>query len=116
MKLNISGNFPSFIGYIKARKNKLEGFEQITQQARQIGVQGIQDNLYPGHGYKHGNLSKSYERCSTVVIPEPFVAEITWTSDVPYQPPQEIKSPHLSVGIHQVWPQIEELAAKFKQL
>ena len=116
MKLDISGNFPSFIGYIKARRDKMEGFEQFVNQARQIGVQGIQDNLWPGHGYKHGNLSKSYERCSTVTIPEPFKAEITWTSDVPYQLPQEIKSPHLSVGIHQVWPQVQELAKKFKEL
>ena len=114
--INISGNFPAFIGYLKARKAKLEGFEQIAQQARQIGVQGIQDNLYPGHGFDTGNLSKSYERCSTVTVPEPFKAEITWTSDVPYQAPQELKSPHLVSGIHAAWPQIEELAKKFKEL
>ena len=114
--LKISGNFLPFVGYLKSRKAKLDGFEQIANQARQLGVQGIQDNLYPGHGYQSGNLSKSYERCSTVTVPEPFKAEIAWTSDAHYQPYVEARSPHLSVGIHQVWPQIEELAAKFKEL
>ena len=114
--INISGNFAAFKAAIAARKAKMEGFEQIAQQARQIGVQGIQDNLYPGHGFDTGNLSKSYERCSTVTVPEPFKAEIVWTSDVEYQPYVEVRSPHISVGIHQVWPQIEELAAKFKDL
>ena len=114
--LKISGNFLPFVGYLKSRKAKLDGFEQIANQARQLGVQAIQDNLYPGHGYQSGNLSKGYERASTVTIPEPFKAEINWTSDAPYQPYVEARSPHLSVGIHQVWPQIEELAAKFKEL
>lgn len=95
---------------IAARKAKMESFEQMAQQARQIGVQSIQDNLYPGHGYQSGNMSKSFERCSTVEVPEPFKAVLTWTSDVDYQPAQEIKSPHLAVGIHTAWPQIQELA------
>lgn len=116
MKLDISGNFAAFKAALEARKAKMEGFEQLAQQARQIGVQGIQDNLYPGHGFDTGNLSKGYERASTVTVPEPFKAEITWTSDAPYQPFVEVRSPHLAVGIHQVWPQIEELAKKFKQL
>ena len=82
---------------IAARQAKMQGFEQMAGQARQLGVQSIQDNLYPGHGYLTGNLSKSYERCSTVVIPKPFVAEITWTSDVDYQPIQEVLSPQLGM-------------------
>ena len=108
--LNISCDVGGLRAKIAARKAKMEGFEQMVQQARQIGVKSIQDNLYPGHGFDTGNMSKSFERCSTAVVPEPFKAEITWTSDVSYQPAQEVKSPHLVVGIVQAWPQIQELA------
>lgn len=114
--INIVSNLSTVIAALEARKAKTKDFGQLAQQARQIGVQGIQDNLYPGHGFQTGNLSKGYERASTVTFPEPFKAEITWTSDAPYQPFVEVRSPHLSVGIHQVWPQIQELAKKFKEL
>lgn len=101
---------------IAARQAKMQGFEQMAGQGRQIGVQSIQDNLYPGHGFDTGNMSKSFERCSTVTMEGPFKAVITWTSDVGYQPYQEIKSPHLVSGIHTAWPQIKELAENWSKL
>ena len=111
--MNISCDISGLRAKIAARQAKIQGFEQMAGQARQMGVQSIQDNLYPGHGFDTGHLSKSYERCSTVVIPKPFVAEITWTSDVDYQGIQEVLSPHMNVGIHQIFPEIQKLAQEF---
>lgn len=111
--LKMSCDISGLQAKIAARKAKLEGFEQLAGQIRQIGVQSIQDNLYPGHGFDTGNLSKSYERCSNVVVPAPFKAEITWTSDVEYQAIQEVLSPHLNIGIHMIFPEIQQLAKEF---
>lgn len=111
--LDISCDISRLRAKIVARQAKMQGFEQMAQQARQLGVQSIQDNLYPGHGFDTGNLSKSYERCSTIEVPKPFVAKITWTSDVDYQPIQEVLSPHLGIGIHMIFPEIQKLAKDF---
>jgi hypothetical protein len=111
--LNLSCDISGLRAKIAARQAKMKGIEQMAQQARQLGVQSIQGNLYPGHGFDTGNLSKSYERCSVVESPKPFVAKITWTSDVDYQKYQEVLSPHLALGIHQVFPEIQKLAADF---
>lgn len=94
-----------------ARVRELEGrLDKAAAQARQIGVQEVQANLYPGHGFLTGNLSKSYERCSTVASSGPGVREITWTSDVDYQPPIElVRAPHLIPGIHAAIPQIKQV-------
>lgn len=113
--ISISGNFSQFIAALEAEKKRAAALEKVAQQARQIGVQSIQGNLWPGHGFDTGNMSKGYERASTVEI-ENGKATITWTSDAPYQPIQEVKSPHLNMGIHQAWPQIVELAKNWDKM
>lgn len=115
MSINISGNFSQFIAALEAKRKISSDIEQIAQQARQMGVQSIQSNLWPGHGFDTGNMSKGYERASKVEMLD-GKAVITWTSDAPYQPFQEVKSPHLVIGIHQVWPQIVELAKNWNKL
>lgn len=111
--LNLSCDISGLQAKIDARKKKLEGFEQLAGQVRQMGVQSIQDNLYPGHGFDTGNLSKSYERCSTVQNEGPFKATVTWTSDVDYQKYQEVLNPHLGIGIHMIFPDIQKLVKEF---
>lgn len=109
MGFSLSSNFREVMDSIKKKQPDPGKLKKTANQIRQVGVQSIQSNLYPGHGFDTGNLSKSYERCSKVEVSN-FVATVTWTSDVDYQKAQEAKSPHLNVGIHQVLPEITELA------
>jgi hypothetical protein len=56
-----------------------------------------------------GNLKNSYPRCSAVKQSGTGIREITWTSDVDYQPHQELlHRPHLRPGIHAAIPAMKQ--------
>ena len=89
-----------------ARVRELDGrLDKAAAQGRQIGVQEVQARA----PVDTGNLQKSYERCSIVTDDGPGKRTITWTSDVDYQPAQElVHRPHLRPGIAAAEPQIKE--------
>jgi hypothetical protein len=102
-------NYGEIIAGFERRKNVIEGGLMAGgKQGLMIGNNYIMA-LAP---VDTGNLKNSYPRCATIKLVRPYVVELTWTSDVDYAPHQEfIHHPHLRPGVHQAWPEIQELVA-----